>query len=163
MKITVLAADAVLVVTENNTDVVLSQANIDEKGYLTTSGAKWRKSEDTFGGYSGIFMDMKTGRIINIAEKGAVAFEVLVQNSNAGRTYTISVNGVNTATITHNGGGVESSGIIECSSDLITVKLEGSDNSVYPIAIKFYTEVPEAVFTSVPDGTVRKARSPGMW
>lgn len=159
VKITVLAADAVLVVTENNTDVVLSQANIDEKGYLTTSGAKWRTGESTFAGYTGIFMDMKTGRIINVAEKGAVAFEVLVQNSTAGRTYTISVDGVNAATITHNGGGVESSGIIECSSDQISVKLEGSTNSVYPIAIKFYTEVPEAVAISSAEYTTYVTKS----
>jgi len=159
VKITVLAADAVLVVTENNTDVVLSQANIDEKGYLATSGAKWRTGESTFAGYTGIFMDMKTGRTITITEKGAVAFEVLVQNSTAGRTYTISVDGVNAATITHNGGGVESSGIIECSSDQISVKLEGSTNSVYPIAIKFYTEVPEEVAISSAEYTTYVTKS----
>lgn len=158
VKITVLAADAVLVVTENNTEVVLTKDNADAFGYLTATN-NWRTEVKTYGGYTGFFLDMKTGRTITINEKGAVAFEVLVQCATAGRSYTISVNGGDAATITHNGGNVESSGIIECTSDQITVKLEGGKETVYPVAIKFYTEVPEEVAISSAEYTTYVTKS----
>jgi hypothetical protein len=146
LKITVTPANQVLKVTENATEVVLSKENTEdgEHGYMTANG-KWRDSEKTFGDYTGTFMDMKTGRTITVTEKGAIAFEVFAQNATAGRSYTITVNDGEATTITHNGNGVESSGIINCSSDQITIKLEGTDASIYPLAIKFYTELPVSV------------------
>ncbi len=136
----------VLKVTENPTEVVLSKENVEDGEHLyMTANGKWRDSEKTFGDYTGTFMDMKANRTITVTEKGAIAFEVFAQNATAGRTYTITVNGGEATTITHNGNGVESSGIINCSSDQITITLEGTDASIYPLAIKFYTELPISV------------------
>lgn len=146
VKITVTPAGQVLVVTENPTEVVLSKENVEDGEHLyMTANGKWRDSEKTFGDYTGTFMDMKANRTITVTEKGAIAFEVFAQNATAGRTYTITVNGGEATTITHNGNGVESSGIINCSSDQITITLEGTDASIYPLAIKFYTELPISV------------------
>ncbi len=146
VKITVTPAGQVLVVTENPTEVVLSKENVEDGEHLyMTANGKWRDSEKTFGDYTGTFMDMKANRTITVTEKGAIAFEVFAQNATAGRSYTITVNGGEATTITHNGNGVESSGIINCSSDQITITLEGTDASIYPLAIKFYTELPISV------------------
>lgn len=150
LKITVTPADQVLKVTENATEAVLTQAEVEAHGYLTATTDNWT-DEREFGKnkeYVGVFYNMsRPNRNLIINEKGAIAFEVLVQNGTAGRTYTVNVDGVET-TITHNGNGVESSGIIECTSDQITITLAGTDNSVYPVAIKFYTELPVSVTIS---------------
>lgn len=144
VKITVTPADQVLVVTENPTDVVLTKDLIAEKGYLSTTTENW--SNRKYGEIEADFFNMSaTNRKLSIVEKGAIAFEVLVQNSNAGRSYDLTVDGT-TTTIEHNGTGIESSGIIECSSDQITITLGGTGiGSVYPLAIKFYTELPISV------------------
>ena len=144
LKITVTPADQVLVVTENPTEVVLTRDLIDEKGYLSTTTQNW--SNRKYGEIEAEFFNMSSeGRKLSIVEKGAIAFEVLVQNSNAGRSYELTMNG-KTSTIEHNGKGIESSGIIECSPDQITtITLGGTGASVYPLAIKFYTEMPISV------------------
>ncbi len=149
LKITVTPADQVLKVTENNTEAVLSKAEVDAHGYLTATD-NWQTGDEKEYGkekeYVGLFFNMsRPNRTLTITEKGAIAFEILVQNSTAGRTYTYKVDDAAETTITHNGNGVESSGIIECPSDQITITLAGTDNSVYPVAIKFYTELPISV------------------
>ncbi len=136
-----------LMVTENNTEVVLSKTEVDAHGYLTAT-ENWT-DEKTYGKekeYTGQFFNMsRPNRTLTITEKGAIAFEIFVQNGTAGRTYTYKVDNATETTITHNGNSVESSGIIECSSDQITITLAGTDASVYPVAIKFYTELPISV------------------
>ena len=152
LKITVTPADQVLKVTENNTEAVLTQDEVNTHGYLTATD-NWQTGEDKEYGkekeYVGLFFNMsRPNRTLTITEKGAIAFEILVQNSTARRTYTYKVNDASETTITHNGGGVESSGIIECTSDQITITLAGTDASVYPVAVKFYTELPVSVTIS---------------
>ena len=140
VKITVLSADAVLKITKN-TKIVLSKDEVDAHDYFTATN-NW--TERTYGDYTGQFFNMsRSERKLTITEKGAIAFELIVQNGTAGRTYTYKVGDADAVTITHPGGGIVSSGIIECPSDQITITLAGTDASVYPVAIKFYTEMPE--------------------
>ena len=148
--ITVIDANSVLTVTEN-TEVVLTQENIEAEGYMSASTDNWVTNKN-YGGYEGDFYNMsKSGRNITIKVQGAKAFEVLVQNSTAGRTYQIAPGATSTTEITHQGGGVESSGIIECSGEQMELVISGGGTtagSVYPVAIRFYTEVPEQITIS---------------
>ncbi|MBR2192364.1 MAG: chitobiase/beta-hexosaminidase C-terminal domain-containing protein [Bacteroidaceae bacterium] len=140
VKITVLSADAVLKITKN-TKIVLSKDEVDAHDYFTATN-NW--SERIYGDLTAQFFNMsRSERKLTITEKGAIAFELIVQNGTAGRTYTYKVGDADAVTITHPGGGIVSSGIIECPSDQITITLAGTDASVYPVAIKFYTEMPE--------------------
>lgn len=148
--ITVIDANSVLTVTEN-TEVVLTQENIEAEGYMSASTDNWVTNKN-YGGYEGDFYNMsKNDRKITIKVQGAKAFEVLVQNSTAGRTYQIAPGATSTTEITHQGGGVESSGIIECSGEQMELVISGGGTtagSVYPVAIRFYTEVPEQIAIS---------------
>ena len=148
--ITVIDANSVLTVTEN-TEVVLTQENIEAEGYMSASTDNWVTNKN-YGGYEGDFYNMsKSDRKITIKVQGAKAFEVLVQNSTAGRTYQIAPGATSTTEITHQGGGVESSGIIECSGEQMELVISGGGTtagSVYPVAIRFYTEVPEQIAIS---------------
>lgn len=143
VKISVVAADAVLSVTEF-TEVVLTKENIDGNGYLSVTTDNWNYDK-TYGDgkYKGDFYNMsQAARKLSIKVKGAKAFEALVQNTNAGRTYTVTVGGGDAQTIDHGATGVESSGIIECADGIITITLAGTGSSVYPVAIKLYPELP---------------------
>lgn len=148
--ITVIDANSVLTVTEN-TEVVLTKENIEAEGYMSASTDNW-VTDKNYGGYEGDFYNMsKSDRKITIKVQGAKAFEVLVQNSTAGRTYQIAPGATSTTEITHQGGGVESSGIIECSGEQMELVISGGGTtagSVYPVAIRFYTEVPEQIAIS---------------
>lgn len=140
VKIKVLSADAVLKITKN-TKIVLSKDEVDAHEYLTATN-NW--ANRTYGELTAQFFNMsQAGRKLTITEKGAIAFEIMVQNSNAGRAYTYKVGGEDAVSITHPGGGVVSSGVIEIPSDQVTITLAGVEGSVYPVAIKFYTEMPE--------------------
>jgi hypothetical protein len=140
VKITVLSADAVLKVTKN-TKIVLSKDEVDAHEYFTATN-NW--TERAYGELTAQFFNMsRPERKLTITEKGAIAFELMVQNGTAGRIYTYKVGGEDAVSITHPGGGVVSSGIIEIPSDQVTITLAGTDASVYPVAIKFYTEMPE--------------------
>lgn len=143
VKISVVAADAVLSVTEF-TEVVLTKENIDDNGYLSVTTDNWNTDKIYGDGkYVGDFYNMsQAARQLSIKVKGAKAFEALVQNTNAGRTYTVTVGGGDAQTIAHGATGVESSGIIECADGIITITLAGTGSSVYPVAIKLYPELP---------------------
>lgn len=136
-----LTVKSVLLVSDNPTEAVLTKEEINKHGYLAVTTDNWNNGK-TYGSYSGDFYNMsKSDRQLSIIEKGAVAFEVLVQNSTAGRSYTVTI-GDKESTINHGGGGIESSGIIECSKGENTITLAGDNGSVYPVAIKFYTILP---------------------
>lgn len=140
VKITVLSADAVLKVTKN-TKIVLSKDEVEAHEYFTATN-NW--TERSYGELTAQFFNMsRSERKLTITEKGAIAFELMVQNGTAGRIYTYKVGGEDAVSITHPGGGIVSSGIIEIPSDQVTITFAGTDASVYPVAIKFYTEMPE--------------------
>ncbi len=140
VKIKVLSADAVLKVTKN-TKIVLSKDEVEAHEYFTATN-NWADRE--YGELTAKFFNMsRPERKLTITEKGAIAFELMVQNGTAGRIYTYKVGGEDAVSITHPGGGIVSSGIIEIPSDQVTITLAGTDASVYPVAIKFYTEMPE--------------------
>ncbi len=136
-----------LVVTDETT-VVLTKDNITSYAYLATSTENWATGK-TYGGYSGDFYNMSNSdRNITIKVSGAIYIEVFVQNSNAGRTYT-----VNDESITHNGGGVESSGLISITSaEGTVVTIAGGGKSVYPVYVKFYTQAPPVSVTIAEGG-----------
>ena len=143
----------VLSITEE-TIVPLTKENIENNGYLAVSTNNWANGK-TYGGYTGDFYNMSNSgdRNLTIKVEGAAAFEVFVQNSTAGRTYEVQAGNDEARTITHGGSSVESSGIITCSSDEITVKLTNKNsNSVYPVYFKFYITVPTVSVTVPSDG-----------
>lgn len=122
----------------NETETIeLTKVNIEAADYISVNPTdKWATNK-TYGGISGDFFNMSKGREMTINVKGVSKFEVFVQNSNAGRTYTIAVGSGNAKTITHAGGGVESSGEIETgTTDEVTIKIAGgAEGSVYPVKI----------------------------
>ena len=122
----------------NETETIeLTKVNIEAADYISVNPTdKWATNK-TYGGISGDFFNMSQGREMTINVKGVSKFEVFVQNSNAGRTYTIAVGSGNAKTITHAGGGVESSGEIETgTTDEVTIKIAGgAEGSVYPVKI----------------------------
>ena len=131
----------VLTITED-TEFLLTQENADANAYFSSSTANW-VTDKTYGDndeYHGNFYNMSEGkRILTIKAEGAVAFEIMVQNSPNVRNYNISIDEGATQSITHRGGGVESSGLFECSADGVKIELKGNNGSVYPVSVKFYT------------------------
>lgn len=134
----------VLQVTTNGQTFDLTQTNIQNYDYASVStNNNW--SEKTISETKYMLYNMSsTDRKITLKVSGASSFEVKVQNGTKGRTYSISVTDANgnktSSTITHNGAGVESSGIINTNSTgEITIELTGGGKSVYPYQIIFYT------------------------
>ena len=128
--------------------ISLEKDNISGQPYLNVSADKWGSSGAiTWDGLSGNFFNINnTDRILTIKVKGVTAFAVREQNATAGRTYGISVDGVEKKVITHGGTGVESSGIIETgSTDVVTITINGKGTgSTYPIRILLYQETVDA-------------------
>lgn len=144
---TIIAPVTVLDVTEATT-VLLTKANIEANAYLATNSSVTWATNKTYGGISGDFPNLGgDGRTVSVTVKGAKFFEVFVQNTTSGRTYKIQ-EGEGTATIiTHGGNTVESSGLFSCSSSETTINIVGTDESVYPVKIAFYTERPTQAIT----------------
>ena len=138
----------VLVVTENQTQVLLTKANIQSKLYLDVTTNNWNNGK-TYAGISGDFYNMSSAdRKLTIKVKGAVAVEAFVQNTNSGRSYYI-----NDQIIDHPATGVAGSGIIPIESGETTVTLGGNGASVYPVYVVFYTEMPvTGVAYTIPAG-----------
>ena len=89
--------------TEATTEVLLTKANIEAQDYLSVTTENWT-SEKTYGGVTGIFYNMsQSGRQMTITVKNVSKFEVFVQNSNAGRSYTVTVGSGEAQTIVHEG------------------------------------------------------------
>ena len=146
MKITVISASAILHVTET-TEVGLTKENINANDYLSVTTDNWQTGK-TYGDYTGDFYNMSKGeRQLSIIVEGAQFFEIYVQNGTAGRTYTYQFDSQSAQTITHPGGGVVSSGLIACSDELTTITFAGTDASVYPVYVKFYTALPTVDIT----------------
>ena len=122
--------------TEAKETIELTKTNIEAADYITVNPTdKWQTNK-TYGGITGDFFNMSSGRQMTITVKGVSKFEVFVQNSTAGRKYGVTVGSGNETEITHAGGGVESSGEIETgTSDEVTITLAGKDGSLYPVKI----------------------------
>lgn len=122
--------------TEAKETIELTKTNIEAADYITVNPTdKWQTNK-TYGGITGDFFNMSSGRQMTITVKGVSKFEVFVQNSTAGRTYGITIGSGTEQVITHEGGGVESSGEIETgTSGETTITLAGKDGSVYPVKI----------------------------
>lgn len=122
--------------TEATETIELTKTNIEAADYITVNPTdKWQTNK-TYGGITGDFFNMSSGRQMTITVKGVSKFEVFVQNSTAGRKYGVTVGSGNETEITHAGGGVESSGEIETgTSDEVSITLAGKDGSLYPVKI----------------------------
>jgi pectin methylesterase-like acyl-CoA thioesterase len=123
--------------TEATTTVLLTKENIEAQDYLSVTTNNWATNK-TYGGVTGDFYNMSAAdRQLSISVKGVSRFEVFVQNSNAGRSYTVKIGDAEAQTISHNGTGVESSGEIETgTADEVTITLAGDGSgSVYPVKI----------------------------
>lgn len=124
--------------TEETETVALTKANIEANDYLSVTTNDWQTGK-TYGDYTGDFYNMsKADRQLKITVEGVSKFEVLVQNTNAGRSYTVTVGSGEAQTIEHSGNKVESSGEIETgTTGEVTITLAGDGSgSVYPVAIK---------------------------
>ncbi len=124
--------------TEATTEVLLTKANIEAQDYLSVTTDNWAVGK-TFDGITGDFYNMsKTERQLKITVKNVSKFEVFVQNSTAGRNYTVTVGSGEAQTIVHEGNGVESSGEIETgTTGEVTITLAGDGSgSVYPVKVK---------------------------
>lgn len=122
------------------TSVILSKETIEEQAYLTVNPTdKWAEKKYGEGTYS--LFNMSNGRVLTITVKGAKSFEVFVVHTNADevRHYSVKAGNDDIVTVTHTGSGVETSGVIPCSDEEITITLQGLDGSVYPAEIRFNT------------------------
>lgn len=119
---------------DETTTVYLTKENINAQDYLSVSADKWATGK-TYDGVTGDFYNMSsTDRTLSINVKGVSKFEVIVYNTNAGRDYVITVGDGDSKTITHPGGGLVSSGVIETgTTDEVTIKIGGGGQSVYPV------------------------------
>ena len=138
-----VASTDVLQVTTNGQTFDLTQTNIQNYDYASVSTDNWVPKDIDKTSYI-LYNMSKSERKITLKVSGASSFEVKVQNTQPGRKYGISVTDANgnktSSTITHNGAGVESSGIINTNSTgEITIELTGGGGSVYPYQIIFYT------------------------
>ncbi|MBR1545800.1 MAG: hypothetical protein IJ633_03240 [Prevotella sp.] len=126
-----------VLIVSANTAVSLTKTNINAVDYLSVTTDNWS---------SNYYNMSKTDRKLSIKVKGAKAFYVDVQNTNANRTYTIKVGDAAAETVTHGGTGEESCGIytIADPSAETTITLAGGGESVYPHNIYFYTETVDA-------------------
>lgn len=129
------------------TTVQLTKDNIAAQAYLSTTTENW--AERTVDGKKNNYYNMsETSRELSIKVAGVNYFEVFVQNTNAGRTYTIKVDDGEAKTITHGGKDIESSGVIATgTTDEVTITITGGGNSVYPVYVKFNPAV-DAEITS---------------
>ena len=132
------------------TTVELTKANIISKGYLEVSTDNWNNGK-TYDGITGDFYNMSTNsRTITIKVKGAKFFNIFVQNSNAGRSYTVKIDDGEAVNVGHEGSGVEASGLFEIAdpSAETTITIAGTGSSVYPVKVEFYTATISAAITS---------------
>ena len=122
--------------TEATETIYLTKANIDAADYMSVTKDTWQ-NQRTYDGVTGQFYNMSsTDRLLNINVKGVSKFEVFVYNSNADRSYNVTVGSGAAQTIAHNGTGLESSGEIETgTTDEVTITLGGTGASVYPVKI----------------------------
>lgn len=130
--------------------VILSKETVEEQAYLTVDPTdKWAVKKYNDVEYS--LFNMSKDRTLKVTVKGAESFEVFVVHTNGEeRHYSVKAGDDDLVTVTHTGSGVESSGIIPCSDEEITITLQGLDGSVYPAEIVFYTATDVSVPMSAP-------------
>ena len=123
--------------TEATETIYLTKASVEAADYMSvTKTDKWTGSK-TYAGVTGEFYNMSsTDRLMDITVKGVSKFEVFVYNTNANRSYNVTVGSGAAQTIAHTGSGLESSGEIETgTTDEVTITLGGTGASVYPVKI----------------------------
>ena len=143
-------------VTSNNQEFILSKANITDEAntFVTTSTDDWNTNKEYADYPKADYYNMsKSTRYITFKVKGATNFKLNVQNSTAGRTYTIKVGEGEAQTITHGGDALEYSDVIETgTTGEVTITIAGGGSSVYPISIVFNTTDGSKTFTIGPNG-----------
>lgn len=120
--------------------IMLTKANIEACDYLAVSTNNWQTAKNygaDFGVASADYYNMsKTDRYITVQLTGAESFSVYVYNTTSGRTYTIQTGTTEAQTITHNGGKLEGTSFIPTNTaGEISIKIAGTNASVYPVAI----------------------------
>ena len=115
-----------------NQEIILSQANIEDKDYLSCNSSFWQ-DKGWSAPYNGNFLDMKTGRKITLKVKNAYAFELYL-NGSSGRDYTIKVGDGDAETYTQSSSsGFVSSGVIATgTTGEVTIEIEGGESTLYP-------------------------------
>ncbi len=148
--VTYPSESAVFALTADNTAVGLTKTNINNFDYLSVTTDNWATNK-TWAGYTGDFYNMSNSdRKMTINVTGASTFEIFVQNTTAGRTYTVKVGDNAANTITHGGTGVESSGVFAIADHTATttITLTGGGQSVYPVFIVFNPTITFTLATS---------------
>jgi len=123
----------------SETTVELTKVNIQSLDYLSVSTDNWATAK-TYCSISGDFYNMSSvGRILNIDVSNVSSFDLYVQNSNVGRTFSVTVGSGSPTIITHSGGNCESFSISTGgNTGNLRIKLEGTGSSVYPSKIILY-------------------------
>lgn len=126
--------------TQETDTIMLTKTNITACNYLTVSADKWAENKDygkSFGVASANYFNMSsTDRTITVQLSGVESFEVYVYSSNANRQYTIQTGTTEAQSITHGGNKLEGSGSIATNTTSeISIKIAGTNASVYPVAI----------------------------
>ena len=146
--ITVFDADGLY-----NQEIILSQANIEDKDYLTCNATNWQ-DKGWSSPHDGNFLDWKTGRKITLKVKNAYAFELYVSGTKD-RTYKIKVGTADAVEYTQggNGSGFVSSGVIATgTTDEVTIEIEGGSNTLYPVYFKVNPAIelsPAKIYTTL--------------
>lgn len=137
---------AVLNVTENNTQIYLTQSNVNDVDYLAVATNNWDDKTIDKTKYK-LYNLSSTSRNLTIKVTGASTFEVFVYNTTANRKYNIKVGSADAQEITHGGGNLESSGVFAIAdpSAETTITLSGGGNSVYPFYVMFNPAVSKAI------------------
>ena len=139
LTVTYPSESAVYTHVQDNTQILLTKANIVDKDYLAVNTDNWQTNK-TYGGIQGDFYNMsQEGRQLTIKVTGANKFEVYVQNTNSGRTYSVTVGNAEAVNVTHSASGVESSVLFEIDDPtaVTTITLKGNNGSVYPVYLVF--------------------------
>jgi len=144
-----------LQVVGDGQEIYLHQTNYDL--YKTSGGTKgtWFgssnsdkfKQEATYDGVTGTWYELKSSRTLTIVAKGAIAYEVYVQNTGDGaREYKVKSSGTDKEkTISAEAKALSSSGLIKTNTDgeegeQVTITITGlTSNALYPVKIVFYT------------------------
>lgn len=159
--ITVFDADGLY-----NQEIILSQANIEDKDYLTCNATNWQ-DKGWSSPHDGNFLDWKTGRKITLKVKNAYAFELYVSGTKD-RTYKIKVGTADAVEYTQggNGSGFVSSGVIATgTTDEVTIEIEGGSNTLYPVyfiinpAVELTEEATNYTPVAATDATVSLIRT----
>ena len=139
---------AAYIPTEATDTIMLTKENINACDYLSVATDNWAENKNygkTFGIESANYYNMSsTGRSLTASVSGVDSFSVYVYNSTANRTYTVQVGTATAQTITHGGTGLEeTSSFSTNTTGEVTIKLAGTGNSVYPVAIRLHKYVPK--------------------